>query len=206
MAPFASGESIKKNVSSCLTNLEYLDANIFQHCLYALFQGDVLNFDYHKPFDNVKGGRTVSPQHLVCHDGKWIMVSWDHEAKALRNFMPSRITNIKTSLVIDFHPVARNEIDLHLNGSYGVFKGRQVDTAVLLFSEQLSVWADKQFWHANAAKFWRENRLELHLPIASETGILQDILKYGANVEVLSPSSLRKNILHEIKKIQEYYQ
>ena len=205
MSPLVFEKQIREGVSSCLTDFEEIPEAVFQTCLTAIFQKQVLAFQYYKPLDNSHTNRSVSPQHLVLHNGKWMLISWDHQANALRNFMPSRIREISVQPEQTHYYIREEEINEYLNSSYGIFKGKKRQTVELLFSKRMSYLADKRIWHPYEEKSWIEDQLLLKLPVASEIGILQEIRSFGPDVEVLKPLTLRDKIRQELEKTVEIY-
>lgn len=205
MGSLASPEQIRSSVSACLTDFEEIDENIFQTCLTAVFQREVLSFKYYKPINNNHSDRLISPQHLVLHDGKWMLISWDHIHQKLKNFLPSRIQSFQVVRDTPFHYVNEEEVQLHLKSSYGVFKGKAKGTAVLQFSKKMSYIAERRVWHKNERKEWQNGQLTIHLPYSHEAGILQEILSFGSDVEVLSPLELRRQLIEKLEETIKKY-
>jgi predicted DNA-binding transcriptional regulator YafY len=57
-------------------------------------------------------------------------------------------------------------------------------------------------WFQNQIK---SGRLNLTIPVADFREIKREILKYGSQVEVLSPKALRTDIKKEIEKMRKIY-
>ncbi len=119
--------------------------------------------------------------------------------------MPSRIKSVYPDIGTDYIPCSLAEIMEHLSDSYGLYKGKKQCDAVVLFSESKSIWAAQQNWHKKEKKQWVGKRLKLTLPIASEAGIMEEILSHGPDIEVLSPHSLRELTKSRIKQMQKGY-
>lgn len=198
-------DDITKYFSTSFTKMEKIEDTIFESCLYAVVNRAAIKINYQKPYEDIPEERIISPHHFLNIDGRWILVSWDHKKKSLRNFMPSRIKTVGLGLTLDFQLQPFEKIDQHLNESYGYFVGYKKQEAVLLFSEKKSIWAEKQSWHPDEIKKWVGKRLKLTLPIADEEGILEEILCHGSEVEVLSPTILRKLTKDRIKEMLEIY-
>ncbi|MBU3917747.1 WYL domain-containing protein [bacterium] len=188
-----------------LTRIEHIDDITFETCIYAVVRQVSLRILYHKPFEDEIVERIISPYHLVNEGGSWLMVSWDHDKKELRNFMPSRIKTIYPEIGADFVKRPFSEIEKHLSGSYGLYKGEKREDAVLLFSKQKSIWAERQKWHENEKKQWVGKQLKLTIPIASQEGIMEEILSHGPDIEVIAPRTLRELTISRINQTQTIY-
>ena len=64
--------------------------------------------------------------------------------------------------------------------------------ARLIFSPQRAQWISEEQWHPNqVGEFLTDGRYQLDIPYSHERELLMEILKNGADVEVVSPISLR---------------
>ena len=191
--------------STSFTKMEKIEDTVFETCLYAVVNRTPLKIKYHKPLENQVSLRDISPHHFLNIDGRWILISWDHEKKALRNFMPSRIQSVELNVTLTFQLQDYKAINCHLKDSYGNYVGKHKFNAVLLFSEKKSFWAEKQLWHPHESKKWVGKKLKLTLPCADEEGILEEILNHGPDVEVISPRVLRELIKKRIQEMINFY-
>jgi predicted DNA-binding transcriptional regulator YafY len=206
MSDFGDTEALTRRLSCQIRRIEKLNRDVFMLCLSALCRQHPVRIVYQSPFDSEISERVISPQHLLNQDGNWMMISWCHSREQLRSFKPSRIKKIEICRSDRFHPVALADIEKHIDASFGAFKGRARDTAVLLFSEAKTPWAMEQIWHKRERKILRNDaRLELQLPIADEREILMEALSFGADVEILGPPSLRAKAIEQIEKMKKIY-
>jgi predicted DNA-binding transcriptional regulator YafY len=196
---------VTKYFSTSFTKMEKIEDTIFETCLYAVVNRAAMKITYHKPYEDQPEEREISPHHFLNIDGRWILISWDHRKKELRNFMPSRIKSIQMGLTLNFELQSYAIIKKHLNESYGDYVGSRKLEATLLFSEKKSFWAEKQSWHSAESKKWVGKRLRLTLPIASEEGILEEVLSHGSDVEVLLPERLKDLVKMKIVEMQNIY-
>jgi predicted DNA-binding transcriptional regulator YafY len=71
----------------------------------------------------------------------------------------------------------------------------------------LTKFSSEQIWHKQQKiKELKDGSIILNVPVAHFTETKREILKYGAEVEVLKPLRLKKEIIEEIKKMKEIYQ
>jgi predicted DNA-binding transcriptional regulator YafY len=69
-----------------------------------------------------------------------------------------------------------------------------------------ATWISREQWHPDQTGQWLDDgSYELRVPYTSETELAMDILRHGANVEVLEPPSLRSLIAERVGQVQALY-
>jgi len=87
-----------------------------------------------------------------------------------------------------------------LGAGYGIFAGKTVRWATLLFSPERSRWVASERWHPEQkGRYLEDGRYELKVPYSKDPELLMDILKYGADCEVLAPKELREKVAKEVE-------
>jgi proteasome accessory factor C len=90
-------------------------------------------------------------------------------------------------------PVA--ELDQVLKASYGIFTGEPTARAVLRFTPHRALWVSKEQWHGQQESRWLDDgSYELTVPYDRPEELLMDVLKHGADVEVIDPPELRAKV------------
>jgi predicted DNA-binding transcriptional regulator YafY len=138
--------------------------------------------------------REVSPQRLVHYRENWYLDAWCHMRKALRTFAVDRIRDaeVRATPAID---VDEAELDAVLGSGYGIFAGREVTWAKLRFSPVAARWVASESWHPKQrASFEADGSYILEIPFSDDRELLRDILRHGADVDVLTPQSLREKV------------
>ncbi len=159
---------------------------------------------YHRARDR-ETEREVSPQRLVYYRDNWYLDAWCHLRKDLRSFA---VDAIRAAVLLDARAkeVARAELDAYLSSGYGIFAGRQVEWAQLRFSAPAARWAAAQTWHPQQrAQADAEGRWVLELPYADDRELVMNILRYGADVEVLGPPDLRRRVAETLAQAAARY-
>ena len=86
-------------------------------------------------------------------------------------------------------------LDRHFAGAYGIFSGVPGNTALLSFSPERARWVAEERWHRDQqGRFLEDGSFELCIPYDDPRELVMDVLKYGPDVEVLRPASLRREI------------
>lgn len=191
-----------------LKNIEYyrVDEAIFHQALGALFQARAVRITYHTPYTGEETQRTIVPLHLLCYMGNWHLIAFCTLKGELRDFALSRIRTImfedeKVALPPDIPPVKE-----YLRKSFGVIAGDGSVEVVLKFTPAVSSWVSEQIWHdSQEITTNADGSLQLRFPVSGFKEVAREILKYGANVEVVSPDELRREIAEEIEKMARVY-
>lgn len=149
--------------------------------------------------------REVSPQRLVHYRENWYLDSWCHLRDELRNFAVDSISRVEV-LEKKARDVSRASMDQELGPGYGIFTGQEVQTARLKFTPERARWVAQESWHPNQkGTLESDGTYVLELPYADDRELIMDILKFGADVEVLGPASLKKRVKVEIGKMADRY-
>jgi predicted DNA-binding transcriptional regulator YafY len=159
---------------------------------------------YHRAEDR-ETEREVSPQRLVHYRDNWYLDAWCHLRNGLRSFA---VDAIREAVLLDGRAkeVARNALDDYLTSGYGIFAGRPVGWAQLRFAPRAARWAAAQTWHPQQrVRAEADGSWILELPYADDRELLMDILRYGADVEVLGPPALRRRVAETLAQAAARY-
>ena len=144
--------------------------------------------------------REVSPQRLVYYRGNWYLDAWCHLRNDLRSFAVDAMRKVSVSSS-PAHEVETASLDAHLGAGYGIFAGVANKLAILRFEPAAARWVSAERWHANQKHvFEPSGYLLLTVPYANEPELVMDILRFGADVEVLAPESLRVTVVDRLRK------
>jgi predicted DNA-binding transcriptional regulator YafY len=159
---------------------------------------------YHRK-ENRETEREISPQRLVHYRDNWYVDAYCHKSEDLRTFA---VDAIRAAEMREGRAkaVPDAELDAHLGSGYGIFAGKEVQWAKLRFTAEAARWVGAQSWHPG-----QKSRLEpdgsyvLEIPYANDRELLMEILKYGADVEVLAPASLRNRVAEALRNAAQRY-
>jgi predicted DNA-binding transcriptional regulator YafY len=177
----------------------------FQAVGTALLRRKRLTIDYHARGSDEITRREVSPQRLSHYRGNWYLDAWCHLRKDLRAFA---VDAIRRAEILDkpARDIAEKKLDATLGASYGIFRRDQVEWAVLRFSPERARWVKSERWHPNQkGRALVDGGFELRVPYADDRELVMDILKYGADCEVVEPAGLRARVMAEVARMQDLY-
>jgi len=172
----------------------------------SLLMRKQLNIKYAGRDRNKPTERTLSPQRLVHYRDNWYIDAWCHMREQLRTFAIdrieySRLINIKA---LDVDDATLKE---HYSTAYGIFSGKPNKTAILKFDKSVAKWVAEEQWHPDQnGQFEFDGSYLLEIPYRDQRELIQDILRFGPDVEVLKPELLREEIKQKIEKIKKLYE
>ena len=141
--------------------------------------------------DDRETEREISPQRLVHYRDNWYVDAYCHLREDLRSFAVDALRAAEPCEA-RAKEVPAAELDAHLGSGYGIFAGSRIEWARLRFTPEAARWVAAQRWHPNQrARFDPDGSYLLEVPYAHERELVMEILKFGADVEVLAPEALR---------------
>ena len=149
--------------------------------------------------------REVSPQRLVHYRDNWYLDAYCHLREDLRSFA---VDAIRDASLRDTRAkeVPASELDEYLGSGYGIFAGRKVEWATLKFTPEAARWVSAQNWHPKQrTRVEKDGSFVLELPYAEDRELVMEILKFGADVEVVAPESLRARVAEDLKRAAGRY-
>lgn len=200
-----SPEQMANRIRILPTGARDVEPRHFQTIATALLHRRRLQITHDKRQTDETLVRTVSPQRLVHYRGNWYLDSYCHLRRGLRTFSMDAIAAAeitgKAAREID-----GKRLDAVLASGYGVFGGARIETAVLQFNAERARWVSREHWHhEQEGDFQLDGSYILKVPYADPRELLMDILKYGADVEVLAPDSLRELVKAECESAANRY-
>ena len=159
---------------------------------------------YHRKKDE-QTEREVSPQRLVHYRDNWYLDAWCHLRNDLRSFAVDAIGDVALRDA-RAKEVAAAELDEHLGAGYGIFAGKKVQWATLRFTPEAARWVAAQSWHPRQrAKTEKDGSYVLEVPYSEMPELVMEILKFGADVEVVAPLALREHVAQTLARARERY-
>jgi len=150
--------------------------------------------------------REVSPQRIVHYRDNWYLDAWCHLRNDLRSFSIDAISQAKI-LELDAKEVAPEFIEESLSSGYGIFAGITKGWAKLKFTPARSRWVTGESWHPlQRGATEADGSYSLEFPYSDERELIGDILRYGADVEVIEPKELRLNIKNALIHASKRYE
>jgi predicted DNA-binding transcriptional regulator YafY len=149
--------------------------------------------------------RTISPQQLVHYRDNWYVDAWCHLRKEVRSFAVDAIAECE-QLDVDAKELDADQLRTSMQSGYGIFGGAVKGWAKLKFTPERARWVKHEEWHQNQRSVLKnDGSLELEIPFSDERELLGDLLKFGPDVEIIEPSSLKIMASEAIQKMARLY-
>jgi predicted DNA-binding transcriptional regulator YafY len=200
-----TAEEIRRRVMIVGLGKRDLELAHFESVGAALLRRKRLQLRYFARGSGETTEREVSPQRLVYYRENWYLDAWCHLRNGLRNFA---IDSIQRAELIEkkAREVSLRSMNEALGPGYGIFSGRDLQTAKLRFTPQRARWVAQETWHPKQhGHFASDGSWLLDFPYADHRELIMDILKFGADVEVLAPASLRQRVKDEAARMMALY-
>lgn len=182
-----------------------VEAELFQTLVDALIHRKRLKIRHLGRRTGQITERDISPQRLVYYRDNWYLDAFCHLRDDLRSFALDVIEHAehseKPAVSVD-----DQTLKAFFEDSYGIFNGKPDKLAVLKFSPFRAQWVAREIWHPQqAAQYLPDGSYQLEIPYRVDTELIREILKEGAEVEVLAPDSLRQEVSRFIDLAQKLY-
>ena len=138
--------------------------------------------------------REVSPQRLVHYRDNWYVDAWCHLREELRSFSIDAIPHCEVREQAA-KEIADKRIDEAVGAGYGIFNGTATALATLRFTPERARWVALESWHPQQESSTEaDGSYLLTFPYSDDRELIGDIMRFGADVQVVSPPALRSKV------------
>ena len=196
---------LRNRIKLSLPQNRSVDEAVFAAVLGALQSQRRLRMGYRSRSREADTRREVSPARLTFYRSNWYLAAWCHHSDDLRVFSIDRIADAEI-VPAAAHAVPEALLEKRLSSGYGIFEGEADQVARLRFSAAAARWVADEPWHPQQ-KHERlpDGGLLLKVPFRHAIELQMDILRYGAEVEVLGPPALRAQVAKELRGASRRY-
>lgn len=193
-----SATSIERRVKLIHFATRKIEAQHFQSVASAVLDRKRIHLKYWNRQKQEASERLVSPLQLVHYRENWLLDAWCHKQEALRSFALEAMQDVE---VLDVPAVEVEDAELaaHFQSGYGIFAGKATHRAKLKFSPKRAQWVASETWHPDQTSTWlSDGSYLLEVPYSSDQELVMDLLRHGAEVEVLEPPQLRSRVFEAL--------
>lgn len=181
-----------------------IEPAFFQLIAHALLSRRRIVIRHFNRERNEESERELSPQRLVHYRDNWYLDAWDHGIDALRTFSVDMVRGVETGEK-PTRDVSDRRLDEELSAGYGIFAGKDHQTAKLRFTSYRARWVQGEIWHSRQKTTFDGAHFVLEVPYSDDRELMQDILRYGPDVEVLAPKSLQRKVAERLREATAQY-
>lgn len=182
---------------------------ILTRVLEAILNSRLCEIEYHQVYQAVKPFKIrVWPLYLVFYRGNWYMIARYRDG--LRNYALARIEQINVLEETADHSHLHEEVKRTVRQSFGIFTNDEDEDPqeiVLHFSARISSFIETISWHHEQKQAKNEDgTLTLSFPSFLSPELVAEILRYGPEVKVLKPETLKERVLIALKDAVKQYE
>lgn len=198
-------QNLTRNVKIIPIASPSIDNDRLNKVTEAIANQQQLKIQFWNRHEDTVTDRNISPYQLVRYRDRWFIDAFCHLRESLRSFSLEAIIHI-SPLNIDAIPPSESQLKAFYQSSYGIFNGQATKIAILNFSAYQARWVKDQQWHPQQTSAWLDDgRYQLQLPYNTDPEFIQDILKFGPEVEVIAPPDLRSKIIDKLQTTLNFY-
>jgi predicted DNA-binding transcriptional regulator YafY len=181
------------------------EPHVFQQAANGLLNRRMLRFSYRSPGTNQLTKREAEPHHLQHYMANWVLIAFCHNRAAWRKFHLSRMEDPELLETV-FSRRPRDQWWPLLEESFGIFQGPRNIKVTLRFTPFRARWIKEQHWHPEQKMTpLPDGSLDLSFPVADFREVKMKILQFGADVKVMEPKELAKEVQEEIRRMTRVY-
>ena len=177
----------------------------FEVLAQATLQRKQVRLHHHQRERNEHLERIISPQQLVHYRENWYVDAWCHLRKGLRCFS---IDAIEQAELLN-EPAKELDLEVmreQLGKTYGIFGGAPTDWAELRFKPHRAHWVQNESWHPEQiSTVHPDGSYTLKIPYSDPRELISDILKFGADVQVMGPTTLVEQVKTALRQSLNQY-
>jgi len=178
---------------------------LFRQVADALLKRHLIRFTYRSPGTGQKTRRLAEPHHLQHYMASWVLIAWCRLRSDWRKLYLARMTDVTIERET-FAPKPIEQWRHLLEGAFGIFQAEEIVPVVLRFTPFRARWIKEQIWHPDQTMTRLDDGgLDLSFPVADFREVKLKILQFGADVEVISPEKLRREVRKEIERMAKIY-
>ena len=177
----------------------------FETVARAAVRRQRLSIVYFTRSRNERSEREVSPQRLIHYKENWYVIAWCHQVDGLRMFALDAIEGARQ---IDkaARSVVKIQIDELIGRDFGIYSGSGRQWAKLLFSPVQARWVEAEVWHPEQkASRLDDGSFLLEVPYGEPRELILEILRFGPDVKVIEPVSLRDAVRTRLQNAVDQY-
>lgn len=200
-----SAEEVEKRLRIVQATKRTVSSKYFEMIATATLSRRQIKLRHYSRQTGEESERIVSPQLLTYYRDNWYLDALCHLRNDIRRFAIDAIRHVELT-DNKAKDVAQAKLKEVLESGYGIFSGNKVKWAKLRFTPERARWVAVEQWHPQQkSKVEPDGSYLLEIPYTDDRELLMDILKHGADVEVVVPDTLRKRVQEEIGRMATRY-
>lgn len=182
-----------------------IDSSVWDTISQGLRDQQSIKINHRKAGNSEALSRIVDPYHFVSYRGEWYLVGFCHHRHEIVRFAMSRIDQAQLT-GLQFRSPENFNINMFMGTSFGIMSGEKEYRIKLRFSQAQSPYAAERIWQEGQIIEEVDNGMvELSFVTSSLFEVKRWILSWGADVQVLEPPELIKEVHDEAEAMVKLY-
>lgn len=173
--------------------------------LDAIKNSKVLSFNHVKFQDQITTQRTVEPYMLKESQGRWYLVARDKKKNMIKTFGLDRMSSLQSENTL-FNKPDMSGINEMFNDSFGVVNTNDPRDIKIKVYGANALYIKSYKLHENQNIVTElEDSIIFHLRLSITDDFVMELMKYGADVEVIEPVSLKTRLIGNYSRALNRY-
>lgn len=175
--------------------------------LEAIRNSNVAIFNYASYVSGKVKERNVVPLLLKEYRNRWYLISFDRHKNDIITYALDRMSDLIISEEVTRKPKDFNP-DHYFKYAIGITADNNSEPEIIHFKADnvAAKYIESQpFHHSQKVIKEGKNKTTFELQILISEEFIRSILSYAGEIEILQPQSLRDDIIHRLKKMNEVY-
>jgi predicted DNA-binding transcriptional regulator YafY len=196
-------DALERRIRIQRANARAYEPEHFLPVVTGVLQRKRLVIDHYNKSRNETLRREVSPQRLNHYQENWYLDAWCHLRNEIRRFALDSLRAV--SITKDpAKEIPEKDLQKAMDTGYGIFSGKQLEWAELVFTNERARWVSQEVWHPDQKGWFSENgNYHLRLPFSDPRELSMNILRHIPEVKVISPITLKKLVSERLMKAVE---
>lgn len=189
-----SPDAFDKRIRILQPHAHTYQAGHFAPVAAAVMRRRRMLIEHYSKVRNTVSRREISPQRLTHYRENWYIDAFCHLRNDIRCFSLGSVQSVQL-LDVDAVEIDDAELASVLDSGYGIFAGREVNWAELMFSGGRARWVSHERWHPEQQSwFGPSGEYHLRVPYTDDTEVSMEILRHVPEVVVVGPDALRNRV------------
>lgn len=177
---------------------------LFDTISAAIVSRHKLEIDYFTMSRRSRNRRRVAPYKLLFSEEAFYIIGFCEQRQAVRTFSLDRIENCTMTQITFEAPDEAALIEM-IEGSFGVFQG-EPQWVKIRFSAAVAGYIEEKIWHHSQGTCRQaDGSLMLTARVAGIEEIRHWVLRWGAEAEVIEPTTLRERVADDVRRMCAHY-
>jgi proteasome accessory factor B len=182
-----------------------LDPDVVDTVRAAATERQLLSLTYSSANSGKTNQRTLGPHFLYFAKGSLYLVAEDTGDGVIKIFSVPRMSEVR--MLDQEYKTELVDPEEYFSSAFGIYRGKEPKTVCIRFGAKIGPYIRERRWHPSQRLVNRDHGMvELSLDVDITPELLQWILGFGPNAEVLEPASLIETIQKEALQTLQIYQ